>query len=148
MIYLMLATILAAAFPFSPGFSACIQPTAAQTRGSGTECWSQASTQLAMNECAADDLKHIDAELNTTYREVISKYSNDPGRITRIKKAETAWLAFRDSEVDVLFPESSRKERGSVFSMCRAMHLTRLTEERIKALRAMLQHEEGDVCAP
>jgi uncharacterized protein YecT (DUF1311 family) len=101
-----------------------------------------------MNECAADDLKRTDADLNTTYRQVLSKYSNDPGRVARIKKAERAWMAFRDAEIDAVFPESDRKERGSVFSMCRSMRLTRLAEERIEALKAMLKHEDGDLCAP
>jgi uncharacterized protein YecT (DUF1311 family) len=113
-----------------------------------TECWHKASTQLAMNECAASDWKQADAELSITYQQVLSQYSNDPRRIAQIRKAEVAWLAFRDAEISALFPESSRSERGSASTMCRAMRLTRLTVERTKALKALIEHKEGDVCAP
>jgi uncharacterized protein YecT (DUF1311 family) len=94
-------------------------------------------------------LKRAEAELDKTYRPILSKYQNDPARAGQIKKAQTAWLAFRAAEIEALMPKSSRLERGSSYPMCRAMHLARLTAERIKALqRNLLSHAEGDVCTP
>ena len=146
---ILLMMVLRLIFSSAPTACARFQENHVQIQyGSQTPCWQNAYTQLAMNKCADADLRQSDADLNRTYQQVLSKYSNDPIRIAQIKKAETAWLAFRDAEIDALFPESSRLERGTVYPMCRAMHLTGITVERTKALKALLEHEEGDVCAP
>lgn len=143
----LVALILAVSFYMAAaGSDACFQKEAPGTlKNTQNPCWQKASTQSAMNQCAADDLRHADAELNATYQKVLSKYSNDPKQIARIKKA-AAWLAFRDAEIEALFPESSRS--GSVSTMCGMLQLARLITERTKALKAMFEHEEGDVCAP
>jgi len=100
-----------------------------------------------MNKCATQDLREADAELDQVYRQLVAKFADDRDGAARIKKAEEAWVAFRDAQVEALFPESDRAKRGSAFPMCRALALTRLTRERTKALGAMLESREGDVCS-
>lgn len=132
----------------TPGWRCVGHDSAAIQNKDKSSCWDRATTQFAMNECAAQEQKQADAELNQTYQQVLTKYANDPQRLDPIKNAETAWLAFRDAEIEALFPEDRRPERGSVYPMCRAMKLARLTQERTKALKELLESNEGDVCAP
>jgi len=109
-------------------------------------CWQSASAQLAMNQCAAEDFQKADAELNQTYERLLAKYADDPGKVARMKKAQRAWIAFRDAEVGALFAESDHPGRGSVWPMCRSLELAKLTAGRTKELTAILDAREGDVC--
>jgi uncharacterized protein YecT (DUF1311 family) len=109
-------------------------------------CWQSASTQLAMNQCATQEVQEADVDLNKTYERFISKYADDPEKVARIKKAQRAWVAFRDAEVEALFAESDRPGRGSVWPMCRSLELAKLTADRTKQLKAILEAREGDVC--
>ncbi len=87
-----------------------------------------------------------DEELNKTYGRLLSRYANDPGKLTRFKIAQRAWLAFRDAEVEARFGESDREQHGSVLPMCRCIELAQITVERTKELKAILDNPEGDVC--
>ena len=114
---------------------------------SESPCFQRATTQLEMNQCAGEEFKEADSELNRIYQQVLSKYGEDADKVARIKEAEKAWVAFRDADIGVFFPESERAERGSAFLMCRTLHLARLTGERVRQLRALLEHQEGDLCS-
>ena len=132
----------------APTISRCSQEQNGQASSAHEgACWQEALTQLAMNGCAAQDLREADAELNRTYEQVLSKYKDQPDKVARIKEAERAWIVFRDAEAEALFPESQRSQSGSVFGMCRAIQLARLTSERTERLKALVRYQEGDVCS-
>jgi uncharacterized protein YecT (DUF1311 family) len=107
-------------------------------------CFDKATTQSDLTTCATEGLKKADAELNLVYRQLLKKYAARKNLITKLKLAEEAWVKFRDAHIESLYSES---DEGSVYPMCKAMELTRLTVERTKALKNMLDHQEGDVCA-
>ena len=109
-------------------------------------CFQRATTQKELNDCAAEDFRNADAELNEIYRKVLLKYSGDAQASDRIKKAQQAWIAFRDAHIDSLFQALDKVKYGSVYEMCRLMQLTNLTTERTRMLKAMLEPKEGDVC--
>lgn len=115
--------------------------------GAQSPCFEKARTQKELNECAAADLSQADAELNQVYQRVLSRHADEPDAVTRIRKAQRAWIAFRDAEMEALFPESKRAQRGSSFEMCRLFQLTKLTQERTSELKTMLERREGDVCS-
>jgi uncharacterized protein YecT (DUF1311 family) len=103
-----------------------------------------------MTTCATEGLKKADAELNLVYRQLLKKYAARKNFISKLKLAEEAWVKFRDAHIESLYSESEEDQmraEGSVYPMCKAMELTRLTVERTTALKNMLDHEEGDVCA-
>jgi uncharacterized protein YecT (DUF1311 family) len=99
-----------------------------------------------MDQCAAQNFQEADAELNKTYERLLSKYADDPEKVTRIKKAQRAWIAFRDAEVEALFPQSDGSQHGSAWPMCRPLELAKLTVDRTKELKAITEAREGDVC--
>ncbi|MGR8980829.1 MAG: lysozyme inhibitor LprI family protein [Gammaproteobacteria bacterium] len=113
------------------------------------ECTETAATQQEHNQCAASRLKSVDDELNRIYQEVLSKYKADREFLEKLRKAQRAWVAFRDDELEARFPmENKQSHYGSVYPMCANLFLVRRTEERIKQLKEWLDGvEEGDVCA-
>ena len=127
---------------------ACLQNGDAQTASQAeSTCWQQAATQLAMNQCAEADLREADSELNRTYEEVLARFAREPNKLAAIKKAQRAWIVFRDAEIDALFPASHTSEQGSATVMCRPIHLARMTSQRTKELQELVNRREGDVCS-
>jgi len=117
-------------------------------KGSFSDCDKNAKTQAELNECAGNDLKHADDELNATYQQLLKKAGNDAVALRKIKAAQRAWVLFRDAQIEAFYPaEDKQKEYGSVFPMCADLLLADLTKERTKMLKEMLNSVEGDVCA-
>src|SRR6266705_655543 len=60
--------------------------------------------------------------------------------------AQKAWEAYRDSQLEAIYPREGTPGYGSVFPMCFAILKTDLTEGRIRDLKALTTSGEGDVC--
>ena len=85
--------------------------------------------------------------MSTVFDRALTKYAEDPAKVARIKKAQEAWLAFRDAEVDAYYAASDRRDHGSVWPMCKGLELARLTADRTRQLERIVEDEpEGDVC--
>lgn len=111
------------------------------------DCDKNASTQADLNECAGNDLKVADDDLNATYQQLLKKAGGDAVALRKIKTAQRAWVAFRDAQIEAFYPaEDKQKEYGSVFPMCADLLIADLTRERTKMLKEMLHSVEGDVC--
>ncbi|WP_367717167.1 lysozyme inhibitor LprI family protein [Nitratireductor sp. GISD-1A_MAKvit] len=99
-------------------------------------------TQLDMTQCASEDYRIADAELNARYGAVMRRYeSNEEGR-RMLQDAQRAWIRFRDAEC-ALATLSVRG--GSIEPMIRAQCLQELTETRARQLEELAQCEEGDL---
>ena len=104
-------------------------------------------SQNEMNACEAEQYQKADTDLNQTYRALLSKYKSDAQFVEKLRLAQEAWLKFRDAYLDSIYYQKDKLQAyGSVYPTCRAILLTRLTIERTKELRQMLNPEEGDVC--
>ncbi len=105
-------------------------------------------SQAEMNSCTADQYATADAELNAVYKQLISKYKSDAEFVGRLRLAQESWLKFRDADVTCFYYQKDKVAAyGSVYPTCRSRAMTRLTAERTKELKQMLDPEEGDVCA-
>jgi len=105
-------------------------------------------TQGEMNQGAAGEFRAADEELNSVYRQILEDYAEDDVFITNLKEAQRCWIAFRDAQLKMKFPDREPGYYGSVLPMCEATYLTELTQDRIKALKVWLDGvDEGDVCA-
>ena len=51
-------------------------------------------TQSAMNQCAMEEFKKADAEMNKVYQQLLLKTD----RQEKLKAAQRAWVAFRDAD--------------------------------------------------
>jgi uncharacterized protein YecT (DUF1311 family) len=113
------------------------QISTAQQRKKPKSCWDTAMTQLAMNECAGSELKAVQTRMAALLKK-LGVSPDDP--------AQKAWEAYRDAQLEAIYPQEGTPEYGSVFSMCFARLKTDLTEGRIRDLKALTTSGEGDVC--
>jgi len=112
--------------------------------------WTEASaqTQGEMNQDAASEFKAADNELNAIYQQILEDYADDEAFIANLKEAQRCWIAFRDAQMKMKYPDREAGYYGSIQPMCEAMYLAELTQDRIKALKVWIEGvEEGDMCA-
>ena len=108
---------------------------------------SKAMTQASLNACFCERAQKADAELNDVYQQLLKKNASDTNFIDKLKISQRAWVAFRDAQLEAIYPDPDPKAAyGSVFTMCECMAREELTMDRVKQLRRMLKSVEGDVC--
>jgi uncharacterized protein YecT (DUF1311 family) len=128
-----LASLALVLYPFSAWL-------AAQTSLTGEESCSQPAkpTQMDLNQCAAKELQKAESRLAALLKEL---------GIDRNTPEQKAWEAYRDAQLKAIYPatDNDTAEYGSAYPMCLATLKKRLTEGRIRDLKA-LTTSEGDVC--
>lgn len=102
-----------------------------------------ATTQMDMNICAAQDFKRSDALLNQAYQQKMAQLS--PEAKTLFKTAQRSWITYRDNDCKFM---ASGVEGGSVQPMIYSGCLQQKTEQRTKEITAILHCEEGDLSCP
>jgi uncharacterized protein YecT (DUF1311 family) len=99
----------------------------------------QSQTQLEMTTTAGTSLNAADRKLNATYQQVITKYRGNSSLISKLRSAESAWIAYRDAYLHSIFPaEDNPHSYGSAFRMCHFMWLQTATETRTEQLKEFL----------
>ena len=106
------------------------------------EC-ANASTQVELNTCTAQQYQAADKTLNQTYQAVM-KRAAAPQR-DLLKKAQQAWIALRDADCAFV---GSGTSGGSVQPMIVNQCLADKTREREAYLASLMQCEEGDLSCP
>ena len=104
-----------------------------------------ASDQATMNQCAGQDFKAADKELNTVYQQIIGRLKDNPDGKKLLVSAQRAWLGFRDAECKF---SSSGVTGGSVYPWVYSSCLTGVTKLRVESLKQYLKCEEGDMSCP
>jgi uncharacterized protein YecT (DUF1311 family) len=92
--------------------------------------------QAEMNAVARSDFARADADLNKTYQSVLAKL-RDPESKQKLRETQRAWVTSRDAAAARAAKEA---EGGSMAPTLRYETMTHLTQERIKELKAMLDH--------
>lgn len=123
--------------------------------GLGSSAWAQEEpqpdcenpmTQLDMNICAGEDFSQADAALNAVYGDVtaamrdkdseLEELSPDlVGAVDALKKAQRAWIAYRDGHCELAGFEA---RGGSMESMLVSGCMAELTRARTKELESLL----------
>ncbi|AXJ06069.1 urease-associated protein [Pseudomonas fluorescens] len=104
-----------------------------------------ASDQATMNQCAAQENKAADKELNTVYQQITARLKDNPDGKKLLVSAQRAWIGFRDAECKF---SASGVKGGSMYPMIHSSCITRVTKDRTEALKQYLKCEEGDVGCP
>ena len=108
---------------------------------------SRAQTQTEANDDANQQLRTAEAEMATVLSSLTMKASGHPDALAKLNRAQAAWEAYRDAQIDSLWPSRTPlPSYGSVHPRCVAMERTKLTTQRIAELRLMLKVEDGEVC--
>lgn len=121
------------------GVLSLTQVSNAQQRKKSKSCWNTALTQVAINECAGKELRATEARLTTLLKNL---------RIGPEDPAQKAWEAYRDAQIEAIYPNPEKNigEYGSVYPMCLALLKAKLSEGRIRDLKALTTSGGGDVC--
>ena len=105
---------------------------------SARKCAESAATATAAKEAA----RSADVALNDAYRKVVSAYANDRTFLAAFRRAEMAWLKFRDAHVDFVATWSHDPD-----SACAERALERVVRARTEEIKRWLAAPvEGDVC--
>src|SRR5437867_10281949 len=88
-------------------------------------------TQLGMNEAAGRELQAAEAEMAKVLDTLMKKAASKAEAIAKLNKAQTAWKAYRDAQVDTMWPFPDRGLYGSVYPMCVATIRANLTKIRV-----------------
>lgn len=109
----------------------------------------RAQSQSEMNRGFCDKYRRAEAEMTKIYRQIVSGYSSDKLFIGKLRKAQRAWLIFREAHLESLYPEPNKLPAyGSVNLTCRCTALEEITRDRIKVLKQWVTGaQEGDVCS-
>ena len=106
-----------------------------------------AETQIELNQKECDKWQLLDKDLNQSYQKVLANYKEDKKFIKKFIKAQRKWLEFRDAYLESIYPDNSGTAYGSIYPMCRCIHLQKLTSDRLRQIEVWLTgFEEGDAC--
>lgn len=97
-----------------------------------------ATTQAAMNQCAADAYAQADKQLNQTYKDVMAKL--EPARQEELKKAQRDWIKYRDSHCK---SESASVQGGSLYGAVMNGCLAETTKAQVEKLKGMGGNNSG-----
>ena len=104
-------------------------------------CNENAKTQAAMNACANEEARRVDAELNQVFRRLLSRAASQPDVRVKIEAAEEAWVAYRDAYMEAMYPAKDKlAEYGSVYPMEADLLRAKLTQQQVAALKNLSQH--------
>lgn len=134
------------AIGFSLGIFAPMKQNSAQAKNGNLNF---SPTQADMNNQAYQEFKKADDELNKVYSQILKKYKDDKNFISKLQKAELAWIKYRDAEIEAIYPEEDKMYNyGTSYPVCVNLVLIELTQQRTKELKLWLKGiQEGDVCA-
>ncbi|MEJ0063191.1 MAG: lysozyme inhibitor LprI family protein [Alphaproteobacteria bacterium] len=96
-------------------------------------------TQADMTQCALEDWKKADAELNAVYKKLMKKIS--PAGQKELRAVQRAWIAYRDRQCAF---NNLGTVNGSVHPMLISQCTSDLTREQIKILREQAECGEND----
>ena len=97
--------------------------------------------QQQMNACMGEAYGKADARLNSVYRELIAALENP----SKLRRAQQAWLRFRDLSCD--YETSGIGRDGSLYPFSLAACRLELTEKRISELERYLA-QDCNGCPP
>jgi len=105
-------------------------------------------SQTDMKIDAAHLYKTADTELNEVYQQILKEYSDDTIFLEALRTSQRNWIKFRDSELNMKYPERGPGWYGKIHPICISYYLAELTNERTEGLKIWLTGtEEGDVCS-
>lgn len=127
-----------------PRFLLPLTPLLFSTVAQAVDC-DNATDQATMNQCAAQQNKAADKELNTLYQQITERLKDSPDSKKLLVGAQRAWIGFRDAECKF---SASGVEGGSVYPLIYSNCITDLTKARVEAFKIYLKCQEGDLSCP
>lgn len=104
-----------------------------------------ASTQSELNQCASEEAKRVDAELNAIYTKLLARLAKHPLAAAKLRAERSAWLKYRDAYVNAMYPEEDKQiSYGSMFPMEVDNLYAALMRQQIKDMTDLRRSIESD----
>ncbi|MDO9328191.1 MULTISPECIES: lysozyme inhibitor LprI family protein [unclassified Pseudomonas] len=127
-----------------PRFLLALTPLLFTTVAHAADC-DNATDQATMNQCAAQQHKAADKELNALYQQITQRLKSNPDSKKLLLGAQRSWIAFRDAECKFA---SAGVEGGSVYPLIYSNCVNELTKARVETFKNYLKCQEGDMGCP
>jgi len=89
-----------------------------------------------MTVCASAEAKRVDDELNRVYKLLLSKVRGNPVATAKIRAAQRAWVAYRDTYIEAMYPAKDKQaEYGSMFHGSQSAHCQAYAATDLRAAR-------------
>ncbi|MVV47301.1 DUF1311 domain-containing protein [Pseudomonas sp. PB120] len=121
-----------------------LTPMLFMTPAHAADC-DNATDQATMNQCAAQQNKAADKELNALYQQITARLKSNPDSKKLLVGAQRSWVAFRDAECKF---SSAGVAGGSVYPLIYSNCVTELTKARVEMFKNYLKCQEGDLSCP
>jgi uncharacterized protein YecT (DUF1311 family) len=105
----------------------------------------KALSQSEMNECAGENFKASDKQLNILYEQIMARIGGDAATKGLLQKSQRLWIGFRDAECDF---QASGSVGGSIYPTLIASCAGSMTDKRILEFKEYSNCEEGDSSCP
>ena len=128
----------------TPRFLLALTPLLFTQAAFAVDC-DNAADQATMNQCAAQQNKAADKELNALYQQITTRLKSNPDGKKLLIGAQRSWIAFRDAECKF---SASSVEGGSVYPLIYSNCVTGLTKARVETFKNYLKCQEGDMSCP
>ena len=117
--------------------AASVGATAGGQKGREPHPCEEFGSQAEATGCAHREYQAADAELNRVYKQLVAKVDAEEREF--LKKAETAWIKYRDAECEF---EDSFYAGGTIRPMINYFCMARVTKARTAELRLQLKNLE------
>jgi uncharacterized protein YecT (DUF1311 family) len=97
-----------------------------------------AQTTVEMRNCAGKEYQKVDAELNSVYKQLMSKLT-DEGHKAALRTAQQAWIKYRDANCEF---QAYLNRGGTIYPVIYTGCLSAMTMSRTKELRELSEEEE------
>ncbi|MEC4803278.1 MAG: lysozyme inhibitor LprI family protein [Jaaginema sp. PMC 1079.18] len=113
-------------------------PESAIAQSPSTPDCDNATTQMEMNFCAAQDAKDADTALNQVYQQLRGTINNE-AQTQRLISAQKAWITFRDADCEY---SQRRYDGGSIMPMIYSSCIADRTRQRTQELQMYLEDQQ------
>lgn len=95
------------------------------------------------------DYLNMKKEIDKSVQIILTDHANEPVFIAKFKKAQTAWESYRDTQLEMIFPEADKqKNYGDFYPTCRCGWLLQFASQRLDYLLKWSSNtnNEEDAC--
>ncbi len=109
-----------------------------------TQAHSQTTTtsQLDQNRNSCGDYLKLKKVIEETSQRITEDYAQDVVFMSRFKKAQASWEAYRDAQLDMIFPDNDKSSYGTNYPTCRCNWLLEFSNARLDYLVKWIAHTD------
>ncbi len=99
------------------------------------------------NRSSCSDYLKLKKDMEDLVKKINVEYRKDGDFLAKFQKAQAIWVAYRDAQIDMIFPEADKSMYGASYASCRCNWLIDMTIQRYDLLlRWISNFDDGDTC--